>query len=605
MSTATFDVGERKWQLSREQIITYVITLLGLGMLVYSAISFNNWRLVDPRAIAEARVAREDGLSRAQQTQLYQRQFDQAVTVKSRFGQQGLIFLVFGVLVLYLSRHWQKWRQLGSEHMLYAYAFLLPPLGWVLYLFAYQTRGNHNRELIRRNIGIMSLSLIAGGVAFYLFQLLQVSLLQPLYTPDPNATTVLSALFGFLVSVQLAQFVGIAVGGYVAFLTRDVRALAVAAQLVVLFVVLSIFSWFAANAQIGLDERGIDPADFTFIDLTSGFDIAETLIAYDRNSTYGQAFLVGALNTVMVSSVGIVLASLLGLLVGVARLSTNWLTSTIARVFVELMRNVPLLVLLFFLYAGVLLQLPTRDNTLNFLGGNILLNNRGVALTWPAPTDNFDAWIPFLIVGFLAGVITWFFRNRTLKSTGRPAFNFGFVLLAFASVPVIGIFVVNPLMIQVPFIDGLNYAKTEDDRFVGLVMSPQFFGLLAGLVLYTGGYIGEVVRAGIQSVSRGQREAATALGLTTSQNMQLIILPQALRVIVPPLTNQYLNLTKNSSLAIAIGYADLYFVANTTFNQSGQSVQVVLMIMASYLAMSLFISAGMNFINGRIQIKER
>jgi len=165
--------------------------------------------------------------------------------------------------------------------------------------------------------------------------------------------------------------------------------------------------------------------------------------------------------------------------------------------------------------------------------------------------------------------------------------------------------VVHPLVYQVPFIDGFNYAKDNQQKYLGLVMTPEFFGVLAGLTMYTGAYIGEVVRAGIQAVSKGQREAATALGLTNSQSLQLIILPQALQVIIPPLTNQYLNLAKNSSLAIAIGYADLFAVATTTFNQSGQSVQVILMLMASYLILSLTISVVMNFINSRVKIRER
>lgn len=172
--------------------------------------------------------------------------------------------------------------------------------------------------------------------------------------------------------------------------------------------------------------------------------------------------------------------------------------------------------------------------------------------------------------------------------------------------PLIGWFVVSPMKLEIPYIDGLNYAKNkETDTSIGQVMSPEFFGVLMGLVLYTGAFIGEVVRAGINAVSKGQREAAKALGLWQNQSLQLIILPQALRVIIPPLTNQYLNLAKNSSLAIAIGYADLFFVANTTFNQSGQSVQVILMIMLSYLFISLTISVIMNRINSRMQLKER
>ncbi|RME45971.1 MAG: ABC transporter permease subunit, partial [Caldilineae bacterium] len=376
-------------------------------------------------------------------------------------------------------------------------------------------------------------------------------------------------------------------------------------QLVVLAIVLVVLGWLGGNASRGLESRGMSATDFSFINLTSGFDISEKLIEYDRNSTYGRAFLAGALNTLLVSVVGIVLASILGLIVGIARLSTNWLTSTIARAFVELMRNVPLLVLMFFLYAGVLLQLPRRENTLQWLGGRVLLNNRGVALPWFKPTATFGAWLPYLAAAVVVAGVLWYFRNRTLPTTGRPAFSFGFVLLGFVVVAAIGGVLVKPLMYQVPFIDGLNYAKDENRRFIGLVMSPEFFGVLMSLVLYTGAYIGEVVRAGIQAVSKGQREAATALGLSQSQSLQLIILPQALRVIIPPLTNQYLNLAKNSSLAIGIGYADLFSVATTTFNQSGQSVQVVLMIMASYLTLSLAISVVMNAINRQIQIKER
>jgi len=339
--------------------------------------------------------------------------------------------------------------------------------------------------------------------------------------------------------------------------------------------------------------------------LTASFDISEHLIPYDRTYTYGRAFFVGALNTLLVSVVGIFLASILGLFVGIARLSTNWLLSTLARIFVELMRNVPLLVLLFFIYAGVLLQLPQRENSIRLLGDRIWLNNRGVALPWFKPTETFSAWMPYLIVALVVAAVLWYFRRQTYPTTGRPAFSGWYVSLGFAAIAGTGILVVHPLMYQVPFIDGFNFAKNNQQKYIGMVMTPEFFGALSGLTLYTGAYIGEVVRAGIQAVSKGQREAATALGLSNSQSLQLIILPQALQVIIPPLTNQYLNLAKNSSLAIAIGYADLFAIATTTFNQSGQSVQVILMIMASYLTLSLTISATMNFINSRVKIRER
>ncbi|HFB52267.1 MAG TPA: ABC transporter permease subunit [Anaerolineae bacterium] len=415
----------------------------------------------------------------------------------------------------------------------------------------------------------------------------------------------LVSIFNFLLAPQVAQLVGISAGAFVAYRTKDVRAISVAGQLVVLAVVLAILGWLGGNAAYGIESRGLSATDFTFLRNTASFDISEHLIPYDRTYTYGRAFLVGALNTLFVSVLGIFFATIVGLFVGIARLSSNWLMSTLARAFVELMRNVPLLVLLFFIYAGVLLQLPQRENTIRVLGNRILLNNRGVAVPWFKPTETFSAWVPYLVVGLILAGIIWYFRNRTYPTTGRPAFSWWFVPLGFVVVAGVGVFITHPLLYQEPFIKGFNYAKDENQKYIGMVMTPEFFGVLSGLVLYTGAYIGEVVRAGIQAVSKGQREAATALGLSQSQSLQLIILPQALQVIIPPLTNQYLNLAKNSSLAIAVGYADLFAVANTTFNQSGQSVQVILMLMATYLSLSLTISVIMNFINSRVKIKER
>ncbi|MFQ5575725.1 MAG: amino acid ABC transporter permease [Anaerolineae bacterium] len=591
-------------RFSKQNVITYLIMLAGLALLAYGLVNLNNWRLVSPKVVAEARVAKEEGLTTAERASLYELQFKVATDAKGQFGRQGLIFAVLGIATIWVSRRWQEWRRLFGEQMLYAYAFLLPPVGWILYLGAYPTRGDHNRMVIRRNIGIMSLAVISGLAGYYLILLLQANVISPLGN-SVAGSNVAVGVFNFLLVPQIAYFAGIIVGAYVAFRTRDVRAIAVAAQLVVLAVVLVIFGWLGSNASAGIEARGLSATDFGFVNLTSGFDVSESLIDYDRNSTYGRAFFVGALNTLLVSLVGIALATVLGLFVGIARLSTNWLTSTIARAFVELMRNIPLLVLMFFLYAGVLLQLPRREETAKWLGSRILLNNRGVALTWPKPTETFLAWLPYLIAAIIIGAVVWYFRNRTLASTGRPAFSFWGVALGFGLVAVVGGVITKPFALQVPFIDGLNYAKDQNRNFIGLVMSPEFFGVLLALVLYTGAYIGEVVRAGIQAVSKGQREAATALGLSNSQSLQLIILPQALQVIIPPLTNQYLNLAKNSSLAIAIGYADLFAIATTTFNQSGQSVQVVLMIMASYLSLSLTISVVMNFINRQIQIKER
>ncbi len=599
-----FDPSFAQSKFSSGQLITYLLILIGVGLFIFGVINFNNWRLINPEAVAQARVDKEQGLTRAEEASLYERQLKAATATKSDFGRRGMIYVVVGVLMLWISQHWQEWRKLFGEQMLYAYSFIVPPLGWILYLFAYPTHGNKNRKIIRRNIGVMSLALLGGYIAYYVVLLLQAYALSPLGSAVALNSFVVG-VFNFLLASQIAQFAGIFVGGYIAFATRDVRAIAVAAQLVVLAVVIAILAWLGGNAATGIESRGLSATDFGFLKLTASFDISESLIPYDRTYTYGRAFLVGALNTLMVSVLGIFLSTILGLFLGIARLSTNWLTSVLARAYVELMRNVPLLVLLFFLYAGVLLQLPHRDNTIQWLGGRVLLNNRGVALAWLKPTDTFNAWLLYFVLAIVVAGIIWYFRNRTYPVTGRPAFSLWFVLVGFAAVAGTGIAIVHPFVYQVPYIQGLNFARDENRHFLGLVMTPEFFGVLSGLTLYTGAYIGEVVRAGIQAVSKGQREAATALGLSRAQSMQLIILPQALRVIIPPLTNQYLNLAKNSSLAIAIGYADLFAVANTTFNQSGQSVQVILMLMASYLLLSLTISVIMNSINRRIQIKER
>lgn len=590
-------------RFDQTHLITYFFVALGVALLVFGAVNATNWVRINPEKIAQDRIDSETGLSKAEEVSLYTRQLEQAKKTKAALGRQAFLLIVLGVAALWVSRNWPRWRDLFSEYMLYAYSFVVFPVGWILFFF-YPTHNDKNRKVIRRNIGIMSLAVPATILGYFAIFVLQSYAIAPLGNAVAS-NAFLVKVFNFFLNQNIAMLLGIALGGYVAFRTKDVRAISVAGQLVILAIVLVILNWLGGNAAAGIESRGLSATDFGFLSNTASFDISEHLIAYDRTYTYGRAFAVGALNTLLLSVVGIFLATFLGLFVGVARLSTNWLMSTIARTFVELMRNVPLLVLLFFLYAGVLLQLPQRADTLRLFGDRIWLNNRGIALPWFKPTETFSAWWPYLIVALIVAIVIWFFRRRTYPTTGRPAFSGWFVLLGFVLIAGVGIVIVHPLLYQVPFIKGFNYAKDENQHYLGLVMTPEFFGALAGLTLYTGAYIGEVVRAGIQAVSKGQREAATALGLTNSQSLQLIVLPQALQVIIPPLTNQYLNLAKNSSLAIAIGYADLFAVATTTFNQSGQSVQVILMIMATYLALSLIISATMNFINSRVKIKER
>jgi general L-amino acid transport system permease protein len=393
---------------------------------------------------------------------------------------------------------------------------------------------------------------------------------------------------------------GAAVAGLrkaVAFL-RDERVLKVLAQVTFAILVLAIVLWAYSNYR----ERELT-FSFGFLEDEASFDLAEG-IEFSPTDSYARAFLVGVVNTIRVASLGIVLATLLGLVTGIARLSANWLVSKIASVYIEIIRNTPLLVQLFFLYFAVILKLPrlkVQDEiTAITLPGPTYLSNRGLAMPWPHPTESFGSWWPFLIAALVVTVVLWTLRARGVQRTGRPSFNFLWVVIAFFSVPVIGWLVMpdSPLAIDVPAVEGLRVTG-------GTVLSPELVALTLGLVVYTGAFIAEVVRAGIQSVHRGQTEAARAQGFTNGQILRLIVLPQALRVIIPPLISQYLNLTKNSSLAIAIGFLDLYAVSNTMLNQSGRVVEVFLMIMASYLTMSLTISLIMNIVNRRIQIVER
>lgn len=374
---------------------------------------------------------------------------------------------------------------------------------------------------------------------------------------------------------------------------RDVRVLRVLAQIAFAVVVVIAAMWFISNYS----NRGI-PFTYDFLDEEASFGLGEGLEFHPTDS-YARAFLVGVVNTVRVCSIGIVLATLLGLLTGIARLSSNFLVRTIASVYIEAIRNTPLLVQLFFLYFAVILKLPRLQNRLE-LPGRIFLSNRGIAMPWPFPSESFNSWWPFLIVGFVGAVILEVVRAQGAKRTGRPSFNFLWIVVAFVVVAAIGWVLVpgNPLVMDVPVIQGLKVQG-------GTILSPEFAALLLGLVIYTGAFIAEVVRAGIQAVPRGQIEAARALGLSYGQALRLVILPQALRVIIPPLISQYLNLTKNSSLAIGIAFLDLYAVANTMLNQSGRVVEVFLMIMGSYLSMSLTISVIMNVVNRRMQIVER
>jgi general L-amino acid transport system permease protein len=369
-------------------------------------------------------------------------------------------------------------------------------------------------------------------------------------------------------------------------------------QLVLLAAVLWFGYEFALNAKVNLEAQKI-ASGFDFLDNTAGFGINQSLIAYSETDTYARVFLVGLLNTLLVAGIGIVLATILGFVVGIARLSPNWLLARIAGGYVELIRNLPLLFQILFWYLAVLGTLPGPRQSLSIFG-EIFINNRGIFV----PRPIFGAGAEYVLAAFLIAILgsiglrIW--ASRRQNRTGER-----FPLLWTALAMIIGAPLIVLLALGVPI--GFEHPQLRGFNFVGGVrLLPEFAGLLIALTTYTAAFIAEVVRAGVLAVSRGQTEAALALGLRRGLTLRLVVVPQALRVIVPPLTNQYLNLTKNSSLAVAVGYPDLFAVfAGTTLHQTGQAVEIIAITMAVYLVISLITSALMNWYNARIRVAER
>lgn len=521
---------------------------------------------------------------------------------------------------------------------------------------------------------------------------------------------------------------------------RDGRVLGVLAQIafVVLFILAA--AWILNNVNQNIRALGAfrcpDGSDsfrcgFSFLQRDAQFDIAETLVDYEPSDTYGRAIWVGVLNTVRVTVFGVILATILGTLTGIARLSPNWLISNLAKWYVDIMRNTPLLLQLFFLLFAVILAFPQIREANQLFGLPIYLSQRGINLPGLALMPSFATWVAFVVLGIVQAQVLWVILGRQEERTGKSSNRLFWATLSFVAVAAIGWLVAGanadnqailvprtlrarefgeledemlrrlrfedlaevetavatgqlsteqvneaaysicsvrdssseanltaqlrdsnipytvmrsnrldeattsfaagecdilvaskaalagerdllenpanylimpieetPMRIAIPRIEGLNFVG-------GIYLSPYFAAILLGLVLYTGAFIAEIVRAGIQSVPKGQTEAARALGLSESQRLQLVVLPQALRVIIPPLTSQYLNLAKNSSLAIAVGYPDLWSTAYTTLNQSGAAVQVFLIVMGTYLSLSLSISFLLNWYNRRIALVER
>jgi general L-amino acid transport system permease protein len=374
-------------------------------------------------------------------------------------------------------------------------------------------------------------------------------------------------------------------------------------QVLLVAVVSYLFYMAATNAIENLQRANI-ASGFGFLNNTAGFDISIALIAFSAaGSTYGDAFLVGLLNTLMVAAIGVFFATILGFIMGIARLSKNWIVAKVAMVYVEVVRNVPLLLQLLFWYNAVLGPLPQPRNSLE-MGAGIFLNSRGLFM--PRPLWGETMWV--LGLAFLAGVVgslvyrNWAKRQQILTGRQSPV---GLVTVGF----VVGLPVLLWIILAVTGANPITFDTPTKGTFNlqgGMNILPEFVALLVGLVIYTAGFIAEVVRAGILAVSKGQTEAASSLGLKPSQTLRLIVVPQAMRVIVPPLTSQFLNLTKNSSLAVAIGYPDLVQVfMGTVLNQTGQAIEVVVITMGVYLTISLLTSFLMNIYNRRVAIVER
>ena len=368
------------------------------------------------------------------------------------------------------------------------------------------------------------------------------------------------------------------------------------------FVLLAMVVWlgyeFALNAKANLDALKI-ASGFGFLDNTAGFAVNQSLIPYNESDTYGRVFLVGLLNTLLVAGIGIVLATILGFFIGIARLSRNWLLARLAEAYVELIRNLPLLFQLLFWYLAVLGTLPGPRQSIS-LFGEIFLNNRGIIVPAPVAGKGAGAVIAVFTVSVIAIVALKLWARRLQIRTGRHV-PLLWISLALLVVPSLVALIATgfPIGFERPELRGFNFVG-------GIRLLPEFVALVVALTTYTAAFIAEVVRAGLLAVPRGQSEAAFALGLRRGLTLRLIVVPQALRVIVPPLTNQYLNLTKNSSLAVAVGYPDLFAVfAGTTLHQTGQAIEIIAITMAVYLAISLITSALMNWYNAHIRIAER
>jgi len=359
------------------------------------------------------------------------------------------------------------------------------------------------------------------------------------------------------------------------------------------------FLWYiGTNTVANIEQRGIQTG-FGFLNGTSGFGIDQSPIDYSEENTHGRVFIVGLLNTIIIAFVGILCATIVGLIIGVLRLSRNWLIAKLAKAYIDFFRNIPLLLQILFWYNVVLRAMPNPKQSFNFFD-MIFINNRGLYFPLPEYNTTFFMILASFIVALFASIALNTWANRRKERTGEDFIVFPYVIGMFVFFPIVAYFIGGAhLNFSFPELRGFNFKG-------GKTLSPEFLALAFALTIYTATFIAEAVRSGIEAVSHGQKEAAASMGFSPYQSLKLVVLPQAIRIAIPPIINQYLNLIKNSSLATAVGYPEIVTVfAGTSLNQVGQAIEIISMTMLVYLIISLIVSAILNWFNHKMKIQER
>jgi len=379
---------------------------------------------------------------------------------------------------------------------------------------------------------------------------------------------------------------------------KNKKVIPILLQIVFLVLVISVAALLISNAIRGLGKIGIK-LGFNFLDSTAGFSIDDRLIEYTPSDSFTSALLVGLLNTLKVGAIGIIISAILGLFIGIGRLSNNWLIQKLTGGYIELIRNTPLLIQIFFLYFAVFLPLPQIEENINFQN-LIYLSNRGTAVPWFMTNQSSGIWLIFVVIGLVMAIVLWKRMLKKQVDTGKRMYP-SVWSIATILITILAAYIVTsglPLDLTIPKINKVAFEG-------GYVISSEFASILLGLVFYHSAFIAEIVRSGIMAIPKGQIEATKALGLKKGVTMRLVILPQAFRVIIPSMTSQFLNLFKNSTLAIAVGFTDMFSIGNTIINQTGRAIEIMILIASIYLVVSLVISFLMNCFNRYYKLVER